>query len=126
MPMQSREKFISAASEDGFGFCSVIFGWDMHDQLYSRELLVSNRDNGYRDLLARVDLTTYRRISWEFNVPFFLVSFFDPVTKEPLCVCPRATLAKVVADADANGWKCMAGAEYEVGHYFVCVGHYYA
>ncbi|KAF8466297.1 hypothetical protein JB92DRAFT_2823722 [Gautieria morchelliformis] len=110
----SKEKFISAATEsDGFGFCSVIFGWDIHDQLYSRELLVSNRNNGYRDLLARVDLTTYRRIPWEFNVPFFLVSFFDPVTKEPLSVCPRGTLAKVMADADQNGWQCMAGAEYE-------------
>jgi glutamine synthetase len=96
----------------------VIFGWDIHDQLYSRELLVSNRNNGYRDLLARVDLTTYRRIPWEFNVPFFLVSFFDPVTKESLSVCPRGTLAKVMADAAQNGWQCMAGAEYEVGHGF--------
>lgn len=93
----------------------MIFGWDIHDQLYSRELLVSNKDNGYRDLLARVDLSTYRRISWEFNVPFFLVSFFDPVTKEPLSVCPRGTLAKVMAEAARHGWQCMAGAEYEVG-----------
>ncbi|KAF8485607.1 hypothetical protein JB92DRAFT_3025781, partial [Gautieria morchelliformis] len=118
----SKEKFIRAATEsDGFGFCSVIFGWDIHDQLYSRELLVSNRSNGYRDLLARVDLTTvtYRRIPWEFNVPPFPVSFFDPVTKESLSVCPRGTLAKVMADADQNGWQCMAGAEYyEVGHGF--------
>lgn len=88
----------------------------MHDQLYSKELLVSNKDNGYRDISAKVDLTTYRRIPWESNVPFFLVSFFDPVTKEPLSVCPRGTLAKVAADASRNGWQCMAGAEYEVGH----------
>ncbi|KAF8586538.1 glutamine synthetase/guanido kinase [Ramaria rubella] len=110
----SKEKFISAATEsDGFGFCSVIFGWDIHDQMYSRELFISNKGNGYRDILARVDLSTYRRIPWEFNVPFFLVSFFDPDTKEPLSVCPRGTLAKAVASADQHGWQCMAGAEYE-------------
>lgn len=93
----------------------MIFGWDIHDQLYSRELLISNKENGYRDLLARVDLTTYRRIPWEFNVPFFLVSFFDVVTKEPLSACPRGTLEKVTAEAARNGWQCMVGAEYEVG-----------
>lgn len=50
-------------------------GWDMHDTVYPNELLISNRANGYRDLLAVIDLTTYRRIPWENNVPFFLVSF---------------------------------------------------
>lgn len=24
----SKDKFLSAAKSDGFGFCSVIFGWD--------------------------------------------------------------------------------------------------
>ncbi|KAF8507904.1 hypothetical protein BU17DRAFT_57077 [Hysterangium stoloniferum] len=110
----SKEKFLSAAFDtNGFGFCSVIFGWDMHDQLYSRELSVSNKKNGYRDILARVDLSTYRRIPWEYNVPFFLVSFHDPDTKEPLSVCPRGTLAKAVAAAKKNGWECIAGVEYE-------------
>jgi len=107
----SKEKFLSAA--DGFGFCSVIFGWDIHDQLYSRELLVSNKANGYRDVIARVDMSTYRRIPWENNVPFFLVSFLDPDTKEPLFACPRMTLDKAMRTAEKLGWQCMAGAEYE-------------
>ena len=29
-------------------------GWDMHDVVYPQELLVSNRANGYRDLIARI------------------------------------------------------------------------
>jgi len=110
----SKEKFLSAASSDGFGFCSVIFGWDMHDAVYSRELLISNRANGYRDLLASIDLSTYRRIPWENNVAFFLVSFLDPETKEPICADPRGVLRKVVKRADRNGWQCFAGCEYEV------------
>ena len=86
----------------------------MHDAVYSRELLISNRANGYRDLIASIDLATYRRIPWENNVPFFLVSFLDPDTKEPICADPRGVLRQVVTKAQSKGWKCMAGCEYEV------------
>ncbi|KAJ4497877.1 hypothetical protein C8R41DRAFT_758394 [Lentinula lateritia] len=109
----SKEKFLSAASSDGFGFCSVIFGWDIHDTVYSRELLISNKANGYRDILASIDLSTYRRIPWENNVPFFLVSFLDPDTKEPLVVDPRGIL-KITSDRAAVSHRsCYAGVEYE-------------
>ncbi|KAK0450948.1 hypothetical protein EV421DRAFT_1888724 [Armillaria borealis] len=110
----SKDKFISAASSDGFGFCSVIFGWDIHDTVYSRELLISNKANGYRDILARIDLSTYRRIPWEDNVPFFLVSFLDPDTKEPLVVDPRGILRITTERAASLGFECFAGVEYEV------------
>src|ERR1700760_3234570 len=68
--LMAKKKFLSIA-KDGFGFCSVIFGWDMHDMTYIRELKISNKDNGYRDIIARVDLKSFRRIPWENNVPFF-------------------------------------------------------
>ncbi|TDL27400.1 glutamine synthetase/guanido kinase [Rickenella mellea] len=109
----SKDKFLSAASSDGFGFCSVIFGWDMHDAVYSKELLISNKANGYRDIIASIDLSTYRRLSWENNVPFFLLSFLDPDTKEPLSVCPRGTLKKAITWAGSKQWECIAGVEYE-------------
>ncbi|KAI0062310.1 glutamine synthetase/guanido kinase [Artomyces pyxidatus] len=109
----SKEKFLSAASSDGFGFCSVIFGWDLHDAVYSRELLISNAANGYRDLLASIDLSTYRRIPWENDVPFFLVSFLDPDTKVPISVDPRGVLKKAVERAENSGWQCYAGVEFE-------------
>ncbi|KAJ7174009.1 hypothetical protein C8R43DRAFT_1057990 [Mycena crocata] len=109
----SKEKFLSAASSDGFGFCSVIFGWDIHDAVYSRELLISNKANGYRDIIASIDLSTYRRIPWENNVPFFLVSFLDPDTKEPLVVDPRGIMGITVARAGEKGRQCFAGVEYE-------------
>ncbi|KAJ7219434.1 hypothetical protein GGX14DRAFT_436187 [Mycena pura] len=109
----SKDKFLSAASSDGFGFCSVIFGWDIHDSVYSRELLVSNKANGYRDLIACIDLSTYRRIPWEDNVPFFLLSFLDPETKEPLVVDPRGLMRITTDRAAAAGRHCFAGVEYE-------------
>ncbi|KAJ6447015.1 glutamine synthetase [Purpureocillium lavendulum] len=108
----SKKKFLSIA-EAGFGFCSVIFGWDMHDQTYLQELKVSNAENGYRDMLAIPDLSSYRRIPWENNVPFFLVSFFDPETREPIAACPRGLLRSQIKKLEAQGYGAMAGAEYE-------------
>lgn len=109
----SKDKFLSAVSSNGFGFCSVVFGWDVHDVVYSRELLISNKANGYRDVIAEIDLSTYRRIPWEDNVPFFLVSFLDPDTRKPLSVCPRGVVSLVAKKAEASGWTPMAGCEYE-------------
>jgi glutamine synthetase len=86
----------------------------VHDTTYIKELLVSNRANGYRDLIAKVDLTTYRRLSWEKNLPFFLVKFMIPETGKGLDADPRGLLEGVVSRAEEKGWTPMAGAEFEV------------
>jgi glutamine synthetase len=104
----SKKKFLSIA-ESGFGFCSVVFCWDMHDMTYIQELKVSNKENGYRDILAVPDLNSYRRIPWEDNVPFFLVSFFDPETKEPVPACPRGILKTQLEKLATKGYGAMAG-----------------
>ena len=104
----SKKKLLSVAS-DGFGFCSVIFGWDMHDLMYTKELKVSTKENGYRDLIAKIDLASFRRIPWENNVPFFLVSFHDPDTDEPLMACPRSLLKRQLDKLGKEGYGAMAG-----------------
>ena len=103
----SKKKFLSIA-ESGFGFCSVIFGWDMHDQTYFRELLISNKENGYGDILARIDLTSFRRIPWENDIPFFLCSFYDHAGKS-LSACPRNLLARAVDKISAKNIGALAG-----------------
>ncbi|KAG1883913.1 hypothetical protein F4604DRAFT_1490766, partial [Suillus subluteus] len=85
----SEDKFLGAAASEGFGFCSVIFGWDMHNSVYIREMVISNKENGCRDLMASIDLSTFRRIPWENNVPFSLVSFFNLKTLAPIYADPR-------------------------------------
>ncbi|ORZ18409.1 putative glutamine synthetase [Lobosporangium transversale] len=110
--IMAKSKFLSVL-ESGFGFCSVIFGWDMHDQTYPEELSVSNAANGYRDIIAVPDLSTFRRIPWENNIPFFLLSFLDPATNEPLAVCPRSVLKRVTDELASMGWEAMCGAEFE-------------
>lgn len=109
--LMAKKKFLSIA-DDGFGFCSVIFGWDMHDQTYFKELKISNKENGYRDMIAVPDLTSFRRIPWEDNVPFFLVSFFDPDTKEPVSACPRGLLKTAVEKLEAKSLGAMAGGKH--------------
>jgi glutamine synthetase len=104
----SKKKFLSVA-KDGFGFCSVLFGWDMHDMTYFRELKISNAENGYKDLVAKIDLSSYRRIPWENDVPFFLVNFFDADTGEAVSACPRSLLRTAVAKAEKAGYSAMAG-----------------
>lgn len=104
----SKKKFLGIAKE-GFGFCSVIFGWDMHDQTYFKELKISNAENGYRDMIAIPDLSSYRRIPWEDNVPFFLISFFDPDSGEPISACPRGLLKTAVDRIKKKGYGAMAG-----------------
>lgn len=118
--LMSKKKFLSIAN-DGFGFCSVIFGWDMHDQTYAQELKISNKENGYRDIIAVPDLSSFRRIPWENNVPFFLVSFYDPDTKEPVSACPRGLLQVQLDKVHKGGYGAMAGGMYSLP---LCIPHH--
>lgn len=68
---------------------------------------------GYRDIIAIPDLSTYRRIPWEHNIPFFLLSFYEPTSREPLAVCPRGVLKRVTDQLASLGWEAMCGAEFE-------------
>lgn len=87
----------------------------MHDQTYTRELLISNAENGYRDIIAKPDLDSFRRIPWENDVPFFLISFYDPDTGDSLSACPRSLLARTVDKIHRQKIGAMAGGEQDSG-----------
>ncbi|KAH9817354.1 hypothetical protein DFH28DRAFT_889981 [Melampsora americana] len=110
----SKDKLISCIKSNGLGWCSVVFGWDIQDQTYQPELSISNSKNGFRDLQARIDLDSFRRIPWESQIPFFLVDFIDPDDSEKaLCVCPRGLLKSVLDKLKMIDLKAFAGIEYE-------------
>jgi glutamine synthetase len=109
--LMAKKKFLSIA-KDGFGFCSVIFGWDMHDMTYIRELKISNKENGYRDIIAIPDLKSFRRIPWENDVPFFLVSFQDPESGKSVSACPRSFLNRALSKLADKGYGAMAGGKW--------------
>ena len=67
------DKFESALN-GGFGFCDVVFGWDIADELYDKPS-VTGWDTGYPDAIAIVDGSSERRIPWEPDTAFFLADF---------------------------------------------------
>lgn len=105
-----KDKFM-AASDGGFGFCNVVFGWDCADVCYDH-VDYTGWHTGYPDADVKLDLDTFRRVPWDDNVPFFLGSFIDAHGK-PLDVCPRSVLKKVVDQAQAEGLAPTFGLEFE-------------
>lgn len=95
----------------GFGFCNGVFGWDIADELYDN-VAYTNWSTGYPDALARIDTSTYREVPWAEAEPWFLADFVD-ASGEPLAICPRSVLRRVLARATAMGFRPMVGVEYE-------------
>ena len=106
----NRDKFLSAA-DSGFGFCDVVFGWDMTDACYDNTHL-TGWQHGFPDALARLDLDTHRNVPWDAGIDFFLGDF---VTADggPHPVCPRQTLKRVLKRAAKLGLQPLCGLEFE-------------
>lgn len=102
-------KFLKAIN-DGIGFCNVIFGWDMNDSCYTNGA-VSGWHTGYPDAFASIDLTTYRTIPWQNNIPFFLADFSN--APEVAAACPRTLLKKIKKEAEDAGFKTFFSKEFE-------------
>lgn len=109
----SKSKFLKICTGSGFGFCDVVFGWDCHDKLYTVQ--PENSEFSFADLLAVPDMGSFRRIPWEHNIPFFLIDFVDPKTKELLSVSPRGLLKRILSSSKkaTGGLEALCGMEYE-------------
>lgn len=105
-----RDKFISAL-EIEFGFCSVVFGWDVNDQVYDN-VDITGWHTGYGDFPARIDESTFRTIPWQQDVPFFLADF-DSLTLAGAAVCPRTLLKSVINQAQHQGFTPVSAQEFE-------------
>jgi len=110
----NKQKFESAL-EGGFGFCNVIFGWDAADVCYD-DAAYTGWHSGYPDAHARLDLDTYREVPWDGQVPFLLGDFVDEAG-QPLAICPRQTLKRVLARATRAGFALFTSLEYEFFHF---------
>lgn len=106
----SREKFLSVV-KSGSGFCDVIFGWDANDVAYDNGQY-TGWHTGYPDAPAKVDLSTFRKIPWENDIPFF-IGDIEEKDGSPAFVCPRKLLKKVIADANNAGYSPVFSQEFE-------------
>ena len=105
------DKFLKASNE-GFGFCDVIFGWDSEDELYEFNSadssdLFTGWNTGFPDLQAKIVLNSGRNVPFEENTPFFLSEL------ESADVCPRGILKKILSRLEGHGLKAKSAFEYE-------------
>ncbi|MBJ21927.1 MAG: glutamine synthetase [bacterium] len=99
---------LRSAVDKGFGFCDVVLGWDLHDELYER-VEVSGWHTGYRDAPVRLDLSSLRRLPLEEDTLLLIGSFCGDYAE----VCPRTTLSRTIDRAAAMGFGVDAAFEYE-------------
>lgn len=99
---------LGSALEKGFGFCDVVLGWDLHDQLYDN-VSFTGWHTAYPDAEARLLADTMRRIPFEDDLPFILGEFSGAAE----AVCPRALLRRVLGRAADRGYAVRAAAEFE-------------
>jgi glutamine synthetase len=111
-----RGKYVSldklgSALKSGFGFCDVIFGWDMVDAVYDTGV-VTGPQTGYPDVQAVLDARTLRSIPWEPGVAAMLCDFRDSAGNDHPA-CPRSLLKRVVERTRKMGYLPKFGSEYE-------------
>lgn len=95
-----RDKFLSAV-DGGFGFCDVVFGWDMLDACYDNTQL-TGWQHGFPDAQVHLDLATLRSVPWDGQIPFFLGEFVN-ADGSPYPACPRQALRRVLRRAEKFG-----------------------
>ncbi|HEX3386570.1 MAG TPA: glutamine synthetase, partial [Mucilaginibacter sp.] len=106
----STEKFLDGL-QDGYGFCDVVFGWDSSDAVYDNVQL-TGWHTGYPDRPAQIDLSTFRTIPWQDDVPFFIADF-SKADGTSLAACSRSLLKAVAAECEAMGYYPEFAQEFE-------------
>ena len=111
-----RGKYVSLSKlesclKSGFGFCDVVFGWDVNDALYDNAQL-TGWHTGYPDALAVLDPGTVRDIPWEPGVAA-LLGEFRTAHGAGHPACGRSLLKRVLARAAAAGFEPIFGVECE-------------
>ncbi|MDA0787029.1 MAG: glutamine synthetase [Proteobacteria bacterium] len=102
-----REKFLDAL-DAGFGFCNVVLGWDINDQLYDNSRY-TGWHTGFPDAPVRIIPESGRQIPFEDGCWMFLCAFTDAASE----ICPRGVLSRVLEKASTMGFEVTAGFEYE-------------
>lgn len=102
---------LASALDGGFGFCDVIFGWDVADALYDQSS-VTGWHRGFPDALAVLDVDTLRDLPWEPGVASIIADFRDE-KGGPHPACPRSLLKTMRDRAADMGLSATFSCEYE-------------
>lgn len=94
-----------------FPFCNAALAWDIQCDLFPGVEFASF-DNGYPDVFARPDPSTYAPLPWRPGVAFLLADVYSE-HGELVRVAPRYVLKRVLAAAQALGYQVKVGTELE-------------
>jgi len=97
--------------QKGYGFCDVVFGWDSSD-VCNNNIELTGWHTGYPDQLCRIDLSTFRTIPWQDNIPFFLADF-SKADRNDLPACPRSLLKRISKECESLGFHPEFAQEFE-------------
>jgi glutamine synthetase len=106
-----KDKFLSVL-RSGLGFCNVVLGWDVDDQMYDNASY-TGWHTAFPDATVRIIPQSCRRVPLEQangeDMLFFLAEFVG----EAEAVCPRGVLRRVLRRAGEMGFEALAALEYE-------------
>lgn len=105
-----KNKFMETA-DSNIGFCDVVFGWDSSDVCYENTT-VTGWHSGYPDAKAKLDMSSFREIPWENNLPFFIADFSED-KKYAEASCPRSLLKRIKKQCGEMGFKAVFAQEFE-------------
>ncbi|MDB5288155.1 MAG: glutamine synthetase [Mucilaginibacter sp.] len=105
------QKKLLDGMQAGYGFCDVVFGWDSNDATYDNVQL-TGWHSGYPDKLCFIDLSTFRTVPWQDDIPFFLADFSGPDGKD-LSACPRSLLKHIIQQCEDMGYHAEFAQEFE-------------
>ncbi|MBK5202424.1 MAG: glutamine synthetase [Prolixibacteraceae bacterium] len=92
------------------GLCDVLFGWDIKDKCYDNSTF-TGWHTGYPDQKVKLDLSTFRTIPWENDLPFFMGDF--EVKENGEDIYPRTLLKKINDNCLSSGFQAMFSEEFE-------------
>ena len=105
------QKFLEGLDE-GHGFCDVVFGWDCTDTCYDGNVQLTGWHTGYPDKPCRIDVSTFRTVPWQNNIPFFFADFSKP-DGSSLAACSRSLLKRIAGQCKEKGFHAEFAQEFE-------------
>jgi glutamine synthetase len=99
---------LESVLDKGLMFCDVIYGWDLHDQIYDN-VKFTGWHTGFPDCPVSILPETFRELPFEPDGMFFL----GQLDGEGAAIDPRATVGRLLERLAERGMTAAAGFEYE-------------
>ena len=101
-------KKLESVLDKGLMFCDVIYGWDLHDQIYDN-VTFTGWHTGFPDCPVVILPETFRELPFEPDGMFFLGQLDGPGA----AIDPRAVVGRLLDRLRERGMTAAAGFEYE-------------